>query len=235
MAKSTKQLEAEVLGFLDTIGAEKSEFKRSTNGLKGIEYYLTLAATNFVLKVQDNLNKQGKVDTGNLVEELEQTAVSQNANTLSITIGYPSQSEAAKYYDYVNKGVRGYKSQQPNSPYSFKEKRPLPSKGMVLNIAKWLRRNASIGRMTKENTIITKGQRKQKSLSKMVDENKRFKSLAFAVAKSIKKKGIKRSGYFDDAIQQYFGPEFSQRVSKIVGREIIINVKAIQPDGNNNQ
>ena len=232
MAKSTKQLEDEVLRFLDTLGAEKPQI---TTGLKGLEYYLTLAATNFVLKVQDNLNKEGKVDTGKLINELEQTAVSQDANSLNITIGYPAGSEAAKYYDYVNKGVKGYKSQRPNSPYSFKEARPLPSKAMVLNIAKWLRRNASIGRMTKQNTIITKGQRKQKSLSKMVDENKRLKSLAFAVAKSIKMKGIKRSGYFDDAVQQYFGPEFSNRVSKIVGREIIINVKATKPDGNNNQ
>lgn len=235
MPKSEAQLQDEVLGFLDSIGADTDEFKRATNGLKGLEYYLTLAATNFVLKVQENLNRQGKVDIGNLTTQLEQTAVVQNGNTLSISIGYPADSEAAKYYDYVNKGVKGYKSNQPNSKYTFKENRPLPSKGMVLNIAKWLRRNASLGRLEKENTLITARQRKRKSLSKMVDENKRFKSFAFAVAKSIKMKGIKKSGYFDDAVRQYFGPEFSNRVSKIVGREIIINVKAIQPNGNNNQ
>ena len=69
----------------------------------------------------------------------------------------------------------------------------------------------------------------------MVDENKRFKSLAYAVAKSIKNKGIKKSSFFDDAIQQSFGPEFVNRVGKIVGREIQLNIKAISPNGNNNQ
>ncbi len=235
MPKSTKQLQDDVLGFLDNIGANQDEFKRATSGYKGLEYFLILSATNFILKVQDNLNKQGKIDTGNLSKELEQSAVVTDGNNLSIKIGYPSESDAAKYYDYVNKGVKGYVSNQPNSPYTFKKARPLPSKGMVLNIAKWLRRNASFGRREDSKAIITQGQRKRKSLSKMVDENKRFKSLAFAVAKSIKMKGIKKSGYFDDAVQTYFGADFSKRVSKIVGREIVINVKAIQPNGNNNQ
>ena len=95
MPKNTKQLEDDVLAFLDDIGASQDEFKRATSGYQGIEYFLILSATNFILKVQDNLNKQGKVDTGNLINELEQTAVTTNGNNLSITIGYPAQSDAA--------------------------------------------------------------------------------------------------------------------------------------------
>ena len=70
---------------------------------------------------------------------------------------------------------------------------------------------------------------------KMVDEQKRFKSFAFAVAKSIKQKGLKQTGYFDKAINYSFNQQFIDSVSKIVGKEIAVNIKAIQPNGNNNQ
>lgn len=233
MAKSEAQLQNEVLSYLDSLGTGAEEFKRTTAGLAGLEYYLVLSATNFVLRVQENLNRLGKVDTGGLLNNLEQSAVNTQGTQLSIEVGYRADSEQAKYYDFVNKGVKGFKSQQGNSPYSFRNS--YPSKAMVLNIAKWLRRNASAGRREDSRTLITARQRKRKSLSKLVDENKRFKSLAYAVAKSIKNKGIKKSGFFDDAIQQSFGPEFVNRVGKIVGREIQLNIKAITTNGNNNQ
>lgn len=233
MAKSEAQLQNEVLSYLDSLGTGAEEFKRTTAGLAGLEYYLVLSATNFVLRVQENLNRQGKVDTGGLLNNLEQSAVQVNGSQLSIEVGYRAESDQAKYYDFVNKGVKGFKNQQGKSPYSFKNS--YPSKAMVLNIAKWLRRNASLGRKEDSRTLITARQRKRKSLSKLVDENKRFKSFAYAVAKSIKNKGIKKSRFFDDAIQQSFGQEFVSRVAKVVGREVVLNIKAVQPNGNNNQ
>jgi hypothetical protein len=235
MAKSIKQLQDEVLGYLDRIGEDKNFFERATK-LNSLEYYLTISAANFILKVQENLETQGKVDTGGLGNKLQQTAVIQNANELSITIGYPADSPEAKYYDYVNKGVRGSdssKNQNTTSPYTYKKTNP--NKAMVFSIGKWLRRNASIGRREDKRALLTKTQKKGASLSKMVDESKRFKSLAFAVAKSIKQKGLKKSGYFDDAIQYSFGKDFTNTVSRIIGQEIVLNIKAIQPDGNNNQ
>lgn len=235
MAKSRQQLQAESLSYLEKIGVSEQEFERGTAGLNALEYYLTLSAANFILKVQENLQVQGKVDTGGLTENLQQSAVIKNGNTLSISIGYDKDSKQAKYYDYVNKGVMGYKSQSPFSKYKFKSSRPNPNKDMVFNISKWLRRNASLGRREDNRTLITASQRKRKNLSKMVDENKRFKSFAFAVAKSIKQKGIKKSAFFDNAIQYSFGADFSNTLSKLVGREIQLNVKAIQPNGNNNQ
>ena len=242
MAKSEAQLQNEVLSYLNSLGTGAEEFKRTTAGLAGLEYYLVLSATNFVLRVQENLNRLGKVDTGGLLNNLEQSAVNTQGTQLSIEVGYRADSEQAKYYDFVNKGVRGFDSstnKNNTSPYSFKNIRNkkggiLIGRAMSLNIAKWLRRNASAGRREDSRTLITARQRKRKSLSKLVDENKRFKSLAYAVAKSIKNKGIKKSGFFDDAIQQSFGPEFVNRVGKIVGREIQLNIKAITTNGNNN-
>jgi hypothetical protein len=235
MPKSRQQLQAESLSYLEKIGISEQEFERGTSGLNALEYYLTISAANFILKVRENLEVQGKVDTGGLSENLQQSAVIKNGNTLSISIGYEKDSKQAKYYDYVNKGVMGYKSKSPFSKYKFDSNRPNPNKDMVFNIAKWLRRNASLGRREDSRTLITTSQRKRRSLSTMVDENKRFKSFAFAVAKSIKQKGIKKSGFFDDAIQYSFGADFANTLSKLVGREIQLTVQAIQPNGNNNQ
>lgn len=195
MPKSRQQLQAESLSYLEKIGISEQEFERGTSGLNALEYYLTISAANFILKVRENLEVQGKVDTGGLSENLQQSAVIKNGNTLSISIGYEEDSKQAKYYDYVNKGVMGYKSKSPFSKYKFDSNRPNPNKDMVFNIAKWLRRNASLGRREDSRTLITTSQRKRRSLSTMVDENKRFKSFAFAVAKSIKQKVLKNQGF----------------------------------------
>jgi hypothetical protein len=37
-----------------------------------------------------------------------------------VTLGYPKDSKAAEYWDYVNKGVAGYGKQISGSPYNFK-------------------------------------------------------------------------------------------------------------------
>ena len=235
MAKSRQQLQAESLSYLEKLGVDRAEFETATAGLDALEYYLTLSAANFILKVRENLEAQGKVDTGGLSENLQQTAVSKTKTSLSISIGYEKGSKQAKYYDFVNKGVKGYKSGSPNSKYSFKSDRPNPNKDMVFNIAKWLRRNASLGRREDSRTLITATQRKRKTLSTMVDENKRFKSFAFAVAKSIKQKGLEKSGYFDDAIKYSFGADFSKTISKLIGRDIQLTVKSIAQDVNNNR
>lgn len=161
MPKSRQQLQAESLSYLEKIGISEQEFERGTSGLNALEYYLTISAANFILKVRENLEVQGKVDTGGLSENLQQSAVIKNGNTLSISIGYEEDSKQAKYYDYVNKGVMGYKSKSPFSKYKFDSNRPNPNKDMVFNIAKWLRRNASLGRREDSRTLITTSQRKE--------------------------------------------------------------------------
>jgi hypothetical protein len=237
MAKSTKQLQAESLAFLGRIGADAKTLERASNGALGLEYYLQISAANFILKVQENLNNLNKVDTGKLSGELTQTAVVKNGSELSMQIGYPSDSEAAKYYDYVNKGVMGFESNQPNSKYKYKKK--LNRKGGILignsmrdNILAWMLRN---GVRPTEKYQITQREKRSASLSKMLSETQKKKSLAYAVAVNIKKKGIEKTGYFDNAIEYSFGKDFINTISQILGQEIVLNIKATQPDGNNNQ
>ena len=101
---------------------------------------------------------------------------------------------------------------------------------MQQNIFDWIKRNNIKG-----DVAITKRQAKRQSLSKMVSQANNQKSLAYAVAVNIKKKGLKKTGYFDNAIQYSFNEQFISSVSKIIGKEITLNIKAIQLNGNNNK
>ena len=233
MAKSVKQLQDEVLGFLETRGVEKSSVEEFVSF--GIQKLIEDAGVNFILKVQENLNRLGKIDTGALSNDITITPVETTGDSYSITIGYPVDSKAAKYYDYVNKGVKGFidESKAPNSPYRYQSEYPKFGGDMHKALMGWYRRNASAGRREDApRKSISAVQRKRKKLSKMVDADKRLRSLAYATAINIKRKGLKSTGYFDKAIQFSFGKEFTQAVAKVMGREIQINISR---DGNNNR
>jgi hypothetical protein len=227
MAKSVKQLQDEVLSYLDSQGQSKNAFT-DVEKLDGIEKLLVLSAANFIIKVKENLNQSGRVDTGALSSEIEEGEVQAGAGSISITVGYPAESKAAKYYDFINKGVSGTRN-KIDSPYSFKNERV--GGPMQFAIAKWLRRNASAGRMEDQKKNLSAVQRKRKRLSKMVDQNKRLRSLAYAVSVSIKRKGLKKTGFFDKAGKFAFGKEFNDAVAKIIGREVVINIR----NGNNSK
>jgi len=58
--------------------------------------------------------------------------------------------------------------------------------------------------------------------------------LAYAIASSIKKKGIKKSRFFDDARDFAFGQEFVDGLAKIYGKQVSIVIKSAT-NGNNNK
>lgn len=228
MAKSVKQLQDEVLSYLDSKGQSKAAFE-DVNKLQGVEKLLVLSAANFILKVQENLNQSGRVDTGALASDIESGEVVTGGGSVSISVGYPAGSKAAKYYDFVNKGVKGTRSGSPSdSPYSFKNERV---GGLRNAIEGWLKRNNIASRNEDQKKNLSPVQRKRKRLSKMVSESSRIKSLAYAVSVSIKRKGLKKTGFIDKAAQFAFGKEFNDAVAKIIGREVVINIR----NGNNSK
>jgi hypothetical protein len=227
MPKSIKQLQSELLssGTLNQLGASREDFTELEK-LPVLEQYLILAAANFIQKVKDNIEVLGISDTGALSDDIAQGDLIKQPNGYSISLGYPANSKAAKYYDFVNKGVKGVKSGTPNSPYSFKNLGV--SRSMLKNISSWVNRNG----VRRNDVSITKRQAKRESLSKMVSETSKKKSIAYAVAVNIKKKGLKKTGYFDSAVNEYFGRDFAVSVSKILGQDIKV---LISQYGNSNQ
>jgi len=223
MAKSIKQLQAELLdeGLLDRLGAQREDLSKLTL----TEQLLIRSAANFIERVKQNIEVLGISDTGALSDDISQGELTKQGGTYSISLGYPANSAAAKYYDFVNKGVRGVKSKTPNSPYSFKNLGV--SRKFQDNIFSWIKRNNVQG-----DVAITKRQAKRQSLSKMASAATNQKSLAYAVAVGIKKKGLRKTGFFDNAVDNIFGADFATAVSKIVGQDIKILIKQ---NGNNNQ
>ena len=227
MPKSINQLQAELLssGTLDKLGASQQDFA-SLGTLPVLEQYLILAAANFIQKVKDNIEVLGISDTGSLSDDIAQGDLIKQPNGYSISLGYPRGSKAAKYYDFVNKGVRGVKSGTPNSPYAFKNIGV--GRAMLRNIKSWVDRNG----IRRNDVAITRRQATRQSLSNMVSEASRSKNLAYAVAVNIKKRGLRKTGFFDSAVDSYFGRDFAVSVSKIIGQDIKV---LIRQNGNNNQ
>ena len=227
MPKSINQLQAELLssGTLDKLGASQQDFA-SLGTLPVLEQYLILAAANFIQKVKDNIEVLGISDTGSLSDDISSGELVKESNGYSIEVGYPRGSKAAKYYDFVNKGVKGVKSGTPNSPYAFKNIGV--GRAMLQNIKSWVDRNG----IRRNDVAITRRQATRQSLSNMVSEASRSKNLAYAVAVNIKKRGLRKTGFFDSAVDSYFGSDFASGVSKIIGQDIKV---LIRQNGNNNQ
>jgi hypothetical protein len=237
MPKSINQLQAELLssGVLDKLGASQQDFA-SLGTLPVLEQYLILAAANFIQKVKDNIEVLGISDTGSLSDDISSGELVKESNGYSIEVGYPRGSKAAKYYDFVNKGVKGFdtsSNRNSTSPYSFKNIRNkkggvLIGGAMLKNISSWVDRNG----IRRNDVAITRRQATRQSLSNMVSEASRSKNLAYAVAVNIKKRGLRKTGFFDSAVDSYFGRDFAVSVSKIIGQDIKV---LIRQNGNNNQ
>lgn len=230
MPKSSKQILDQVFAGLET--KNKALYEEVTN-LPAAEQLILLSAANFILNVQDNLTKANKIDTGDLFNDIAQGELIKTSTGYEINVGYPKGSKAAKYYDFVNKGVQGFKEQTkaPNSPYKYKSEYPKWGGEFHKAILGWYRRHASFGRKESQKKNLSGLQKKRKKLLKMVDAEKNRKSLAYATAISIKRKGLKTTGFFDKAIEQSFGKEFTNQLGKAIGKDIQLLISY----GNNNQ
>lgn len=203
--------------------------------IPAISKYLISSAEVFLYSAEKELNKQGKIVSGSLASKLEVSEVEEEKNNYSITIGYPKDSDASKYYDFVNKGVTGFTSGQPSdSPYAFRS--PWANRNMASAIFKWLNTNRklSINEQTTQPKKLSVIQKKRIKLKKMVTEATNKRRLAYAMSVSIKKKGIKKSGYFDKAQEIAFGKEFLEGLAEITaGASVVLLKSAVTESGLN--
>jgi hypothetical protein len=148
------------------------------------------------------------------------------ATSYTISLGYPKSEPASKYWDFINKGVKGTKNIKADSktPYKFNTgKKSIP----ISAAKKWLGYN-------KLKITAVKPYRKlgveQKAL-------KGTKSLEYILARSIHRKGIRSTHYFDDAKKETFGKNFYEIMEAALGKDIQIKIRQIGKEiknGNNN-
>jgi hypothetical protein len=193
----------------------------SLGKLPFIERTIISYAAKFIKQVQNNLKKANKVDTGTLSTDIAQGDLIKDGSSYSLDIGYPVASDGARYYDFVNKGVKGFKSGQPNSPYSFKSAYPSMNGPMVTAIQKWVKRNALSSRREDQKYNLSGLQKKRKSVAQL----NTGRTTAYLIARKIKQQGLKKTGFFDNAIDQVFNQQFYDKMGKAVGADLVVYIK----------
>ena len=224
MSISKAQIQAIREGFIQSIG-DTGFGKVKAGELPILEETLALYGKAFndtLVKIldQDNITSSGKL------AEPALPIITKFGTGYVLSLGYEPGSEASKYYDFVNKGVKGTKNLKADSktPYSFKtNKKAVP----VSSIEKWLGYN-------KLKSVSVKKYTKLGTETKAIDSKK---SLAYVIAKGIHTKGLKSTHYFDRAVTQVFNKEFIQNLAVAIGGDVQIQIKQTineSKNGNNN-
>jgi hypothetical protein len=229
MAKSLKQVQDELLtsGYLDTLADDPVD-PGSTPTNNAVSDLIIKLAGEFVIAVQENLDRLGKVSTGGLTDGVSAGDLVQSGSTYTLEIGYDKNDPSAKYWDFVNKGVRGIRSGQPaSSPYQFRKLSAPPV--MVDAIKGWLRVNGIAARNEDQREDLSRLQQKRRNIAAEQDPQGDF---AYAIALAIKRRGLPYTGYFDQAVNAYFGKTFAQAVAKAASFDVRVAVRKFNPAQN---
>lgn len=201
MAQSIGQAQAAALadGFLGTIGtARPGEFVADAS----LTALIKLAG-DLIINAQNNLRESNQVSSGALSDSFKVINPKGTPNAITLDI------EALHYFDFQNKGVRGIRGGASQNNYSFKN--DTPSKDMVKAITEWMKRSGMSTSIVPKEHGIKGHEAKQKAISEI--------NTAYGIARNIKIKGIKGSGYLDKAIkiaQTY--------ASEVLGKALAIDI-----------
>lgn len=197
MSISKVQAEALAEGFLDTIGGGDADNINPRSTFTE----LILIAGEFIESAQKNLIASNRNASGNLSASLVANEPTLEGKTLRIDI------EMNYYGLFVNSGVKGTRGGSSTGGYSFKH--DLPSKDMVAEINKWI----DLGKISVRNVKKSYGKRegKQVTISQL--------DSAYAVARSIKMKGLKGTGFIDKAVKST-----EDKVGSRLGAALVIDL-----------
>ena len=205
--------QAEILanGFLASLGGNYDKVKEED--LPVIEALLFAVGVDFNKQVVDNLTKAKAISSGDLLD-INLPQVYQKGNGFVLEVGYPINSKQQKYYDYVNKGVKGTKNTKSNTgtPYAFKSsKKSIP----VSAVKGWLANSQSKISSVKK---YTKFGVETKALNGV-------KGIEWAIAKGIHKNGLRATRYFDKAVKVIFNKDFQEAMATALKADITIQIR----------
>lgn len=209
-------------GYLSSLGRKKT----IDDDLPVIEALLLKYGKEFQDTAVANLNANKSIASGNIESNLI-FQVTKFGTTYTLSMGYPKNTPASKYFDFVNQGVKGTKNIKADgkTPYAFKSnKKSIP----VSVVEGWLQYN-------KLKTVAVK---KYSKLGVELKASEGTKSLKYAIARSIHKKGLRSTRYFDKARDSVFGADFQENINAALGFDVEIKIEQIKnelKDGNNNR
>ncbi len=191
-------------------GKNKADFSKVDGNLGVVQAMIAEYIAEFIKNAEDNLRKTDSITTGNLTDSI-------NFELTTTKSGYTIDFTILDYYKFVDKGVKGAGQSRKNNTSPFKFKFIKPSKSHVIAIEKWIIRN----RLTATARDLKGGMGRER---KAIDATKGRKSLAYAIATSIKKDGLYETGFWSDALTDTF-KDFGVRLSEALGRSVTINLQ----------
>jgi hypothetical protein len=208
---SISKAQQEAIGQLGSIGENKSLY--STVTLTIVEKIMAQYGAEFKQRIIDNLNGSQQNASGQLETSITPEVVSDASDTVL-------RLRLLDYFDFINKGVKGFRSSKnaPNSPYSFK------NAGIPDSMRASLRAYIESGKAKISNVKTDKAygigyERKGKRLS---ETEVKVNTLGYL----IKAFGIKGSEYFTKAFEQTF-KDFETVLTEAVGRDIVLTLSGI--------
>ena len=224
MSITKEQIQAIREGFLQSVGDTAYNVVKAKD-LPILEKTLALYGKEFNDTIVKILDKDNITSSGKLADPA-QPVIYKFGTGYVLSLGYEDGSEQEKYFQFVNKGVRGTNNTKADAktPYKFDKANKAVNIGAIEN---WLKYN-------KLKTVAVKKYRKLGTEAKAIDTKK---SLAWIIATSIHKKGLKSTHYFDRAVAQVFNKEFIENIALAVGGDIQIQIKQTineSKNGNNN-
>jgi hypothetical protein len=210
--------------FLQSIGDTEFD-KVKPNDLPILERVLAIYGQAFNTRITKILDDEKITSSGKLANPSE-PILTKFGNSYILSVGYEQGSEQDEYYRFINKGVLGTTNEKadPDTPYKFDKAKKYVNIGAV---EKWLSYN-------KLKTVAVKKYSKLGVEAKAIESKK---SLAFVIARSIHRKGITSTKYFDRAVSQIFNKDFIADISLAIGGDVQIQIKQIvneSKNGNNN-
>ena len=162
----------------------------------------------FESRVATELDRVGRVDTGDLASSIRYETT-ETANGLIIEV-YVND-----YYKFVDKGVRGVGRGNINttSPYKFRFLNP--SKSHVAAIRKWIARNGIKSRAADVQKYGAVGREQRQPTDT---------TLAFLVARKIKRVGLPYTGFWEKSIEAVF-KDFDVKMSQALGIDVRVNLE----------
>ena len=207
MSINFEQAQAEALADLGSYSESKKGFETFV-----ADNILKQYALEFQNALERFLNDRQVVGSGKLRDSIN-PEFNEDGTGFTITM--------LDYYDYPNEGVMGVKSSKnaPGSPYKFKSLYKMSPEGRESLKEYILSGRAKVSNVKKAVGTEKKkmGGGKKKSLIDMQVDNLIY---------MIKKYGIKRTDYFNDAFETVFA-NFSEDMAKAYGRDVALSLKLI--------
>lgn len=165
---------------------------------------------------QQNLVDVNRVDTGKLSESLKII----NPQVINGTV-MQVDIEANFYYQFVDLGVRGTRG--GNGYFQFRNEHV--SKKMLAAIHEWVKREGIKGTSDRMYRGISKREDRRKKLADSIEAGAKTKSIAYAIAKAVKIKGLKRTNFFSNALN-----ETGKAVDEYIGKAFSVDIMRSLPN-----